>query len=87
MIIKYELEQFAKEIESKVNSLQGKARENALEKLAVLNRVNIEFMEYEKLLRTMAIQHNEMKTATMKMALELRDLKSEVKHLKENING
>ena len=87
MIIKYELEQFCKDIESKLDSLQGKARENALEKLAVLNRVNIEFMEYEKLLRTMALQHNEMKTATMKMALELRDLKSEVKHLKENING
>ena len=85
MILKYELENFCKDIEAKLPSLEGKQYEAAVDKIHILNRVNIEFMEYETLLRTMALQQNEMKASTMRMALELRELKNEMIHLKENI--
>jgi hypothetical protein len=47
MIIKYEVEQFCNEIEAKLDTLNGKAYDNAKHKLNVLNRVNLEFMEVQ----------------------------------------
>ncbi len=85
MIITIEIEKFIQEIENKLPKLDGKAYDSAKDKINILSRVNIEFMEYEDLMRKLALQHNEIKAQAMKMAIELRDLKSEVKHLKDNI--
>ena len=85
MIIKYEIEQFLQEIENKIPQLSGIALEKALEKVAVLNRVNIEFMEYEDLMRKLAIQHSNITVENLKIMQELTRLRSEVNYLKENI--
>ena len=61
MIIKYEIEAFCKEIEAKLDTLSDKAYDNAKNKLAVLNRINIEFMEYEDLMRKSAVKFLELK--------------------------
>ena len=87
MIIKYEIEQFLQEIENKLPQLSGIALEKALEKVAVLNRVNIEFMEYEDLMRKLAIQHSNTMIESIRMMQELQKLRTEVNYLKENING
>ena len=87
MIIKYEIEQFLQEIENKIPQLSGIALEKALEKVAVLNRVNIEFMEYEDLMRKLAIQHSKTMGESIRMMQELQQLRTEVNYLKENING
>ena len=85
MIIKYEIEQFLQEIENKIPQLSGIALEKALEKVAVLNRVNIEFMEYEDLMRKLAIQHSNITVENLKIMQELTRLRTEVNYLKENI--
>jgi len=85
MIIQIEIEQFCKELEDKLPNLDDKKFKYWKDKVTLLNRVSIEFMEYEDLMRKLALQHNEMKAATLKMAVQLRDLKSEVEHLKKNI--
>jgi len=87
MILTIEIEQFCKELEEKLPNLDDKKFKYWQDKVHLLNRISIEFMEYEDLMRTLALQHNEMKAKAMKMAVELRDLKQEVKHLKDNING
>ena len=87
MIIKYEIENFIKEIESKLPSLSGKAHEKALEKIAVLNRVNIEFMEYENLMRKVTKMNSEAQVDALKLMKRVQVLEEEVKHLKSNING
>jgi hypothetical protein len=61
MIIKYEVEQFCKEIEAKLDTLTGKAYDNAKHKLNVLNRVNLEFMENDDLMRKSAVNFLELK--------------------------
>ena len=92
MILKYEIEQFCKDIESKLPSLEGKAYENAKDKVHILNRVNIEFMEYEDLLRKLALQNNDIKCDYWKLQIQMKDMKSqlssmeqELEHLKKNI--
>lgn len=94
MIIKYEIEQFCKDIEAKLDTLSGKAYDNAKDKIAILNRVHIEFMDYEDLMRKLALQNNDIKCDFMKMKLQLREqqskidyLEEELKTLKQNING
>mgnify|MGYP005992210391 CR=1 FL=1 len=87
MILKYELEQFINDIESKLPQLEGKAYDNAKDKIAILNRVNIEFMSYEDLMRKLAKDNSKANIRSLKLERELEDLKKEVKHLKDNING
>lgn len=85
MIIKYEIEQFIKEIEEKLPSMKGKQLETWQDKIAILNRVNIEFMEYEKLLRKLAIDVSNSGNSILKLEREIEILKKEIEHLKENI--
>ena len=85
MIVKYEIEEFCNDIEKKLPELEGKAYEKALEKIAILNRVNIEFMEYEDLLRKVAIQNSKAQIDYLKLLKEVDGLKKELRTLKENI--
>ena len=86
MIIRYEIEKFCQDIESKLPQLEGKAKENALDKIAILNRVNIEFMDYEKLLRKSALDYNSIKHGYLKQQIEIKDLKSKIVYLQEIVN-
>ena len=85
MIVKYEIESFVNDIEKKLPELEGKAHEKALEKIAILNRVNIEFMEYEDLLRKVAIQNSKAQIDYLKLLKEVDGLKKELRTLKENL--
>ena len=85
MIIKYEVELFIKEIEANLPKLTGKALENALDKISMLSRINLEFMEYEDLMRKLALQHNKTIRESIRYWDELNKLKTEVNYLKENI--
>ena len=85
MILKYELEAFCKEIEAKLPSLEGKAYENAKDKVHILNRVNIEFMDYEDLLRKLALQNNDIKCDYWKLQVQMRDMKSQLKAMEEEL--
>jgi hypothetical protein len=87
MIIKYELEQFVKELEEKLPNLDDKRYEYWKDKIAILNRVNIEFLEYEELLRKVANMNAQTNIDCLKMQKELNDLRNEIQHLKKNING
>ena len=94
MILQMEVEQFIQEIEKKLPKLDGKAYESAKDKIAILNRVSIEFMEYEDLMRKLALQNNDIKCNYLKMQVELKDHKSKIDYLekeletvKKNING
>ena len=93
MILTVEIEQFTKDIEEKLPQLEGKALQNAVDKVAVLNRVSIEFMEYEDLMRKLALQNNDYKSNYWKLQVQMKDMKSQIKDLeselktvKENIN-
>jgi len=85
MLIKYELEAFCNDIEAKLPELSGKAHEKALEKISVLNRVNIEFMEYEDLLRKVALQNSKTQIDNLRMLKDITQLKKDLKTIKENI--
>ena len=85
MIIKYEVELFIKEIEANLPKLSGKALENALDKISMLSRINIEFMDYEDLMRKLALQHSSTMRESIQMMQELQNLRTEVNYLKENI--
>ena len=87
MIVKYEIEQFIKELEEKLPNLQGKQKEYWLDKVAILNRVNYEFMDYENLLRKLAIINSNCTSENYKLQHRLEKLEKEIEHLKENING
>ena len=85
MILKYEIEQFIQEIENKLPTLQGNAYDSAKDKINILNRVNIEFMEYEDLLRKVALMNSKAQVDALKLTKEVMELRAEVEHLKENI--
>jgi len=85
MILNVEIEKYCKELEEKLPGMDETRFKYWQDKVHLLNRIGIEFMSYEDLMRTLALQHNEMKASSMRMAVELRELKQEVKHLKENI--
>lgn len=87
MILKYEIEQFCKELEEKLPKLEGKQYEYWKDKVHILNRVNIEFMEYEDLMRKVATMNSKAQVDALKMMKRVEELEKEVKHLKENING
>ena len=81
MIIKYEIEQFIKEIEAKLPKLEDKAYESAKDKIHVLNRVNIEFMDYEDLLRKASIRISESRIAWLEQKKLIITLQEKVKQL------
>lgn len=85
MIIKYEIEQFIKELEEKLPNLDDKRFNYWKEKIGILNRVSIEYMEYEELLKKVANMNAKANLDYLKVQRELTELKAEVKHLKENI--
>lgn len=85
MILKIEIEKFIEDIEKKLPKLDGKAYESAKDKINILSRVSIEFMEYEDLMRKLAQDNSKANLRSLKLERELEDLKKEVKHLKENI--
>ena len=85
MILQLEIEQFIKEIEAKLPKLDGKAYDSAKDKINILNRVNIEFMEYEDLLRKVALMNSKAQVDALKLTKEVMELRAEVEHLKENI--
>jgi hypothetical protein len=78
MIIILEIEKFIQDIESRLPNLSGKAKENAQTKIAILDRVILEYMEYEGLLRKLAIDNNKWKGDSMKKNIEIRELKSQL---------
>jgi hypothetical protein len=85
MILKYEIEQFIQEIENKLPTLQGNAYDSAKDKINILNRVSIEFMEYEDLLKKVALMNSKAQVDALKLTKEVMELRAEVEHLKENI--
>ena len=92
MIVTIEVEKFIQDIEAKLDTLNGKAYDNAKNKLAVLNRVNIEFMEYDDLMRKSAVKFLELKGNWLKQKKQILTLEERVKQLefdletlKENI--
>ena len=70
MILKYEIEQFIQEIENKLPTLQGNAYDSAKDKINILNRVNIEFMEYEDLLKKVATMNSKAQVDALKLTKE-----------------
>ena len=94
MIVSNEIEQFCKELEEKLPKLDEVKYKYWKDKVHLLNRVSIEFMEYEDLMRKLALNHNEYKCNYLKSVIEMRDLKSQINYLekeletvKKNING
>ena len=85
MILKYEIEQFIQEIENKLPTLQGNAYDSAKDKINILNRVNIEFTEYQDLLRKVALMNSKAQVDALKLTKEAMELRAEVEHLKEHI--
>lgn len=92
MILNIEIEKFIHDIEKRLPNLEGTALQNAQDKIALLNRINLEFMDYEELLRKVALQNNQIKGENMKREIQMRDMQSkidtlvqEIKHLKSNI--
>lgn len=86
MIIKYEIEQFIKEIEESLQKLSGKQLEKWKERISVLNRVNLEFMEYEDLIRKLAIDNSNSGNRILLLERKIEILEKEIEHLKSNIN-
>ena len=94
MIIKYEIEKFIQEIEKKLPQLNDKAYDAAKEKIAVLNRINIEFMDYEDLLRKASIRISQsdikwldQKKINIRLTEKIGRLEDELEILKKNIDG
>jgi archaellum component FlaC len=94
MILKYEIEKFIQEIENKLPKLDGKAYDSAKDKIAILNRVNIEFMDYEDVMRKVSIQNSKIKIAWLeqkkeiiKLSEKVNRLEDELETVKKNING
>lgn len=85
MILKYEIEQFIQEIEKKLPTLKGKAYDAAKDKINILNRVNIEFMEYEDLMRKVATMNSKANTDILKLWEVVNKQDEQIKHLKANI--
>ena len=81
MIITVEIEQFCKDIEARLPSLEGKAYDNAKDKLNILNRVSLEFMEYEDLMRKSAVKFLELKGGYLTQKKEILILQEKVKQL------
>lgn len=94
MILTIEIEKFIQEIENKLPNLTDKAYTSAKDKIAILNRVSIEFMEYEDLMRKVSIQNSKIKIAWLeqkkeiiKLTEKVNRLEDELETLKKNING
>ena len=94
MILKIEIEKFIQEIEKKLPQLNDKAYDAAKEKIAVLNRINIEFMDYEDLLRKASIRISQsdikwldQKKINIRLTENIGRLEDELETLKKNIDG
>ena len=94
MILKVEIEKFIQEIEKKLPQLNDKAYDAAKEKIAVLNRINIEFMDYEDLLRKASIRISQsdikwldQKKINIRLTENIGRLEDELEILKKNIDG
>ena len=93
MILKMEIEKFIQDIEKKLPQLNDKAYDAAKEKIAVLNRINIEFMDYEDLLRKASIRISQsdikwldQKKINIRLTENIGRLEDELETLKKNIN-
>jgi hypothetical protein len=93
MILKVEIEKFIQDIEKKLPQLNDKAYDAAKEKIAVLNRINIEFMDYEDLLRKASIRISQsdikwldQKKINIRLTENIGRLEDELETLKKNIN-
>ena len=94
MILKVEIEKFIQDIEKKLPQLNDKAYDAAKEKIAVLNRINIEFMDYEDLLRKASIRISQsdikwldQKKINIRLTENIGRLEDELETLKKNIDG
>ena len=94
MILKVEIEKFIQDIEKKLPQLNDKAYDAAKEKIAVLNRINIEFMDYEDLLRKASIRISQsdikwldQKKINIRLTENIGRLEDELEILKKNIDG
>ena len=94
MILKMEIEKFIQDIEKKLPQLNDKAYDAAKEKIAVLNRINIEFMDYEDLLRKASIRISQsdikwldQKKINIRLTENIGRLEDELEILKKNIDG
>lgn len=85
MILRYEIEKFINELEEKLPQLDDKRYQYWKDKIHILNRVNIEFMEYEDLLRKVALMNSKAQVDALKLTKEVMELRAEVEHLKEHI--
>jgi len=87
MIVKLEIERFIQEIEGKIPNLKGKALENANDKVLILCMALKEIKESHAILKESMLMTSSSEIDFYKLLMENRDLKIELKNLKENINA
>ena len=85
MIVSIEIEQFCKELEEKLPKLDDVKFKYWKDKVHLLNRVSLEFMEYEDLMRKVSKQNSEVKVAYLKQKKEILILQEKVKQLEYDL--
>lgn len=87
MIIQLEIEQFIKEIESKLPELNSDAKLKAMGKISVLNMASMEILASHDLARGLMEQRNKYHKISIALKCENTKYKKEIEKLLNVING